>query len=207
MKTSIFVRAFLLSITLHIVLGATSYALLYLSDYYTNHTLPTGRLLTADVTFEPVKSTVIVSHSVTDENDGDKVIPSSLFVKKKITSGKGMSKHHYPKDDPVTDDTVRNEHEIAVSSLPKPYQKLPSDQAIQVNYPEEERLEGREALCIIHIHVVNRKIKTIQLSTDSHNCLPAFKREAFIAIREKSFAGLSANSTHYRVPIYFRLEN
>ncbi len=207
MKTSIFLRAFLLSITLHIALGATSYALLHLSDYYTNHTLPTGRLLTVDVAFEPVKSTVVVSNSVINENDDRSIQSSSRSVVKKIVGGNRVSKHNYPKDDHVKDDTVHNKQEVAASSLPKPYQELPSDQAIQVNYPEEERLEGREALCIIHIHVINRKIKGIQLSPDSHNCLPAFKREAFIAIREKSFARLSAEPTHYRVPIYFRLEN
>ncbi len=208
MKISVFLRAFLLSLALHLALGATSYALLHLVDYSTAYKLPTGRLLTVEVAFESVKSALSISDSIVDQKDGDMVIHSpSPPITKKVSIGKAVSKRNHADKGQTKDEVSVDDRQSAGSSLPKPYQKLPLDQPIRVNYPEEERMQGKEALCIINIHIVHGKIQALHLSDTSHNCLASFQREAFIAISEKLFSHLSKDSAYYMMPIHFRLED
>jgi hypothetical protein len=205
-QISTLLRAFVLSLILHIAFGATSYALLYLADHYaSNQKLPTGHLLTTDVTFEKLNQTEYAPSKV--EQKGLLATASTAPLKTSVASTTQHAKSGKNKQkQSVNNADQTSSHEG--SAIPKQTQNLiPDINNVYPEYPEEERQNGREATCIVKMTLVNGAVETMLFQDASINCSKAFQDAARTALSSWHFSGVKKHPIDHVVPIIFRLHD
>ena len=74
-------------------------------------------------------------------------------------------------------------------------------------YPEEARLIGKEAFCVMKISIApNGQVQTVNLENDTKNCPAVFMREARKTISAWRFSPHRSGYIERLVPIKFKLD-
>jgi TonB family protein len=182
-------RSFVVSITLHMTFGATSYALLHVitTSPHTRTKLPKGQFLTTSVEFECI-STKQKTPVLTKINDSSAAHSASV-INTKVSNQKPIQKNTQP-----------GESSSLMDIIPHPDNRHPI-------YPEEARLEGHEANCLVKIKIrSNGVIHTSEIINDIKNCPAIFRREAKKTISMWRFSAHRAEYVEKLIPIKFKLE-
>ena len=128
-------RSFIVSITLHMTFGATSYALWHVAttSRYTGTKLPKGQFLTTSVEFECIstKQKTAVLRKISDSSSAH----SASAINTKVSNQKPIQKNAQP-----------GEISSLMDITPHPDNRHPI-------YPEEARLDGHEANCLVKIKI------------------------------------------------------
>lgn len=184
-------KSLLLSIALHLAFCATSYALWHAikTISLSSNKLQKGEFLTASVTFIP-------SHATKDHQAPktlkEKALPpqNKQVIYQKNTSGKASAASSYNQTASTLSDIIAD-----------PKNKSPM-------YPEEARLIGKEALCILKITIApNGSVQKIVLENDQKSCPGVFMREARKAVILWQFSPHRSEPIERTVPINFKLDN
>ena len=184
-------RSLIISITLHMVLGATSYALWQAikTSSLSHKKLPRGKLLTAAIEFEPVtayQTPPLLSKSKETKN----IYP--------VQAHSSYKKIMYQNE--IAHGPQQNEGSALSEIIPHQNNKRPC-------YPEEARLEGREAICIMRISIApNGNVHKMEAKSDKENCPEVFIREAKEAIATWKFSTHLTGYVERTVPIEFKME-
>ncbi len=183
-------KSLLLSCALHLACGVTSYALWHAMKAIplSANKLQKGEFLTASVEFvasvAPQIGAISASKNKTTTPHRQKYVASQQKEKRDDVS----TLNNYQPGSTLSDIS------------PSPDNKHPM-------YPEEARLIGKEALCIMKITVApNGSIHTINLENDAMNCPAVFMREAKKAVSTWQFSPHRSGYVERTVPIKFKLD-
>jgi TonB family protein len=183
-------KSLLLSLTLHLACGVTSYALWHAMKAIplSSNKLKKGEFLTASVEFVALPST----HSDPISASASKITiaqQKSHLIGRQKTRTQNIAMHRHPHTGSTLPDII-----------PSPENKHPM-------YPEEARLTGKEALCIMKISVApNGTIHQVVLENDSKSCPAVFMREAKKTISTWQFSPHRSGYIERTVPIKFKLD-
>ncbi len=185
-----FAKSLLLSLTLHLACGVTSYALWHAmkAASLSHNKLKKGEFLTASVEF--------ITHPST-QSDPIQISTSKTNIAQQKLHLIARQKAR------VHSIATPNQQQIGSSLsdiVPSPENKHPL-------YPEEARLIGKEALCIMKISIApDGHIDTINLENGTKNCPAVFVREAKKTISAWRFSPHRAGYIEKIVPIKFKLD-
>ena len=184
-----FAKSLLLSLILHLACGVTSYALWYAlqATSLTYSKLKKGEFLTTSiefVAFSPSQSDPISANTRESTIALQKARLSSL----EKTKNKNIMTHSQQHVGSTLSDII-----------PNPENKHPT-------YPEEARLVGREALCIMKISIApNGTIHKVDLENGTKDCPSMFMHEAKKAISTWRFSPHRSGYAERTIPIKFSL--
>lgn len=182
-------KTLLISFALHLVFVVTSYALWHSmkAASLSANKLQKGETLTATVEF------VAFTPTQTD-NVSTRINESAISIKKKH-----LAAPQEEKNQSISRQTRRHAGSTLSDIIPSPENKHPI-------YPEEARLIGKEALCIIKVIIApNGHVRTVNLENDIKNCPAVFMREAKKAISGWRFSPHRSGYIERTVPIKFKL--
>lgn len=183
-------KSLLLSFALHLTFVVTSYALWHAmkTAQLSTNKLQKGECLTATVEFSAFTPPQ-TDHVSTHTNE------SPISVKKRHFATAQKEKNQ--------SNSAQNQQQMGstLSDI------VPSPENRQPRYPEEARLIGKEALCVIRISITpNGDVQTVSLENDTKNCPAVFMREARKAVSAWRFSPHRSGQIERLVPIKFKLD-
>lgn len=186
-----FTKFLFLSIMLHLAFCATSYALWYVvkTISLSSNKLQKGEILTTTVEFIPSQSA--------RENPSP-----ALSIEKRVSPQRKQQTSRNNAREKANKKSLQTHAGSTLSDIiADPKNKPPV-------YPEEARLIGKEALCILKISIAqNGSVHKIVLQNDTNHCPAVFLREAKKAISKWQFSTHNAKCIERSVPINFRLNS